>query len=445
MNRFLLLSFFVFYGVSALSQVEPSTTISLKEAIKKAFLSRPEIELKNLDILRSSNDLTKAKNALLPKLNANADIRYNTELQTNILPGAVFGSPVDRKVQFGTPSNTIISADMSMPLFDVTYFSGLKALRSKSNISSLNLLNTKESIITNVVQAYVNASLSIQKRKLADVSFQLADSLYQIEVVKLKNGTSIESNVSNSLLNKENADLNLLAAKHQESLALDDLSLAIIGEPSQKFVPETDLNKILLSVSNESSPSKELLMEQENERYLHFLIQKERDSRLPVLSLYGLLGNQNLSSSFQWFSSQSSWFSYSYIGLKANVPIFDAFSRRSNIKDYQYLAQQSKLNQKIISNNQIKNSNKASKDLEYQKLYLRKSNSTLQLANAMYIQDSIKFMNGTITSIELFQSKQNQRIAEDNYNQALAQLILNQFTLIQSTGRLMEAVESSMK
>ena len=65
--------------------------LNLNEAIQKGLENRIELKVQNLNIQIASNENEKIKARWLPQVSASGDVRWNTQLQTTVLPFALPG------------------------------------------------------------------------------------------------------------------------------------------------------------------------------------------------------------------------------------------------------------------------------------------------------------------------------------------------------------------
>ncbi len=112
------IAFFVF-GVFTIIPISAfSQSYSLNEAIDLGLKNRLEIKNQSLqiDIANGLNDKIRAQ--WKPKISAQADLRWNTQLQTTVLPFDITGKNADgtSTVKFGTPFNNSLGLQLDQKI-----------------------------------------------------------------------------------------------------------------------------------------------------------------------------------------------------------------------------------------------------------------------------------------------------------------------------------------
>jgi hypothetical protein len=93
--------------------------ITLNEAIQKGIENRIELKTQALNIQIASSENVKIKAKWLPQLSASGDVRWNTQLQTTILPFALPGSNESQTiVKFGRPFNNTFAIQAEQKVYD---------------------------------------------------------------------------------------------------------------------------------------------------------------------------------------------------------------------------------------------------------------------------------------------------------------------------------------
>jgi len=130
------------------------------------------------------------------------------------------------------------------------------------------------------------------------------------------------------------------------------------------------------------------------------------------------------------------WLKSSYAGLNINIPIFDGFQKRANIKQAQLRLE--KLNNTIDNVKQgIDFAVVATKETfttALQNLDLQERNR--ELAQRVYNTTKIKFEQGLGSSFEVLQADTDFQTAEANYFNALYDAIVAKISYLRAIGKL---------
>ncbi|MEY3248850.1 MAG: hypothetical protein RL742_893, partial [Bacteroidota bacterium] len=105
------------------ARAQDTPGLSLEEAFQRARVNRQELQAQNLQISIAESANEKVRAQWLPTLDASADLRWNTLLQSNVLPIGAFGIPgvppdATRAVRFGTPFNNALSVQATQKIVD---------------------------------------------------------------------------------------------------------------------------------------------------------------------------------------------------------------------------------------------------------------------------------------------------------------------------------------
>src|SRR5688572_24778578 len=102
MKRILTLIITTLLGGAAFSQ----EAFTLREAIDYSLKNHGSTAVYKNQLEIAREQAKEALAAYLPQVNANVYFDDNLKRQTTVVPGAVFGGTVDKKVQFGNKFNT---------------------------------------------------------------------------------------------------------------------------------------------------------------------------------------------------------------------------------------------------------------------------------------------------------------------------------------------------
>jgi outer membrane protein len=87
-----IFGFIIYTSISMQGFTSFAQKITLNEAIQKGIENRIELKTQALNIQIASSENNKIKAKWLPQVSASGDVRWNTQLQTTVLPFALPGS-----------------------------------------------------------------------------------------------------------------------------------------------------------------------------------------------------------------------------------------------------------------------------------------------------------------------------------------------------------------
>ena len=118
MKKFILLLVFIFPQLELKGYLFAQKN-TLNEAMQKGIENRIELKTQVLTIQIANSENEKNKAKWLPQINANGDVRWNTQLQTTILPFALPGSTESQTtVQLGRPFNNTFALQAEQKIYD---------------------------------------------------------------------------------------------------------------------------------------------------------------------------------------------------------------------------------------------------------------------------------------------------------------------------------------
>ncbi len=427
------MKYFIFIMLFFISKntFSQQNTYTLAQAIDFGLKNRQDLKNQNINVAIQENEIQKIKSKYMPKVDASLDIRYNTQLQTSVIPAGAFGADA-RNVRLGTDFNTLLGVGATYDLYNPNLKSDKKIALQNIETEKLNTKKTEIDIKHSITQAYYQVLLNQEKLKFAKENIQRTAQYLQEGETKRSNGTILQTDLDKLKLDNQNAQMtieeeekNLLLSKEYLANQMGISQSVEISEDMNVFINQNAQNQIL---ENNKNTSNRIEIQQEKARIGQYEanIFKQNKSNLPVVSLYGNWNMQNLSNQFEPYNTDK-WFPFSYVGAKVNFNIFDGFQRKHNKQEYLLKIEQSKNTQAKLQNDfdyELKSALTELKNIS-QKLQMAKEN--IVLAQKVLEVDNIRQKEGKITPAELKNTIYSLQTAQNNllvqyYNFLLAKL-----------------------
>ncbi len=402
--------------------------ITLKDAIEVGLKNRKDLQNLQINTQISANEVEKIKTRNLPKLDANADFRYNTQLQTSILPAGAFG-PDARAVRFGTNFNNLIGINATYDIYNPTNLADKKIALQNIEIDKANIQKSEIDIKHSITQAYYLVLLNQEKLEYAQTNIARTEKYIEEGKVKLKEKTILQTDFDKLIL--DNANAKMVIEEDTKNLQLSKLYLVNqmgveeninISENLSDFIQNIESNKTSKSIDNRIELKQEQLKITQNQ----LNIDKLNRLTLPTISLYGNYSIQNLSNNFEPFASNV-WFPFSYVGLKVNVNLFDGFLRKKTKTDFQLKSMQTQ-NTILKLKNDFQYELQSSV-VEIQNIgdKIKNAKENITLAENILKIDMLRFKEGKINASELKNTEYSLQTAQNNainlyYNFLVAEL-----------------------
>ena len=392
----------------------------------------------NTDIAR--NAVERAKSPMLPQLNANVDLRDNTQLQTNVVPAGVFGSEA-RTVQFGTSYNFIAGFGLTQNVFDhnVNSDRDIAGARVRTREEELNLLATNVKLT--IARAYYDVVLKAQVLKQAESGLvREREGLIEAES-KHKHGTLLDADYSRARLQMSNAQAARDIADDAHALSLLALKRAIGMSMGEPLDVADDMQSLLtssgsLTLSQGAVASRpEFKLEQAQQQVNELCVSKYEKAWMPSVQLYANFSANYLSNDLTEMV-RNDWHPFSYFGAKVSVPLFDGFARNRAAKEYRLGMQVNQINMQRIEQNFLFETASAERAFENAKTGLQNVIASRALAEEVLAADRKRYDLGTILQSELNRSEQLLKDAEANLVQCLYNFLLADLNVKKANGLL---------
>jgi outer membrane protein len=404
-----------------------NTILTLDQAIEKAMENRYEVKIQKNTIKLNENEEKKAKAKYLPLITGDLDLRWNTRLQTNVIPPGFVG-PTEKRIQFGTKYNTLIPFNLTQPLFNLQTAQDVKITKAQTEYQKLNQKVVDVQVKQDVTEAYLSALLSKEKARISEINFNRTNDISSMAQSQLKEGAITSYDYQRTRLDYENARAEHQKNKKSYILAMRQLSYKIVGDTSLSSYQLEDFQVLYQKNNSDNIMSRdinrnELLMEKAQQQIYDLNVRKQRLAMFPTINFYANYTFNQLTSTFNP-GNTTYYFPYNYLGVKASLTIYNGGARHKAEKEYMIRSEGSRLNYMKLKNDysqEMENAstslNNAKEDLDYQK-------KNLELADELYKIDSSRFNSGTIRQTDLNTTYYTFQQTQNNYINALYNYLL---------------------
>lgn len=404
---------------------ETPQSFSLQEAIDFALENNRQAKNAALDIDAAKQQKWETTATGLPQVNASIDYQNLIKQQFESVDFNQDGIP-----DFGAKNSVNASATLNQLIFDGSYLVGLQSAKVYLEISK----NTKEKTDLEVRKAVINAygnvlmaeeSVSILKNnikilqknldettKIYENGLEEEESVEQLQITL----SSVQSNLNNTKRLKTLAyqmlSITLGLDYNTPIILTDDLESLTVKNILQEVIEDADVkNTIDYRIAANDKTSKELLLK------------LEKSKALPTLSAFlsgAYIGNNN---EFKFLSNQQKWIGTATFGASLSIPIFSSGMRSA-------ATQRAKINLDKAqitldeTEQQLKLQIEAAKSdfiLATEEYENKKQN--LNLAERIESKNQTKFFEGVGSSFELRQAQTQLYTAQQEFLQAMLDVI----------------------
>ncbi len=416
-----------------------SQSLSLEQAIQRGIENRIELKSQNLNVQIASAENEKIKARWLPQVSANADLRWNTQLQTTILPFALPGSGDSQtEIKLGRPFNNTFILQAEQKVYDAN-----RKIDRQVNDTQVEVQkNTLEQIRINlrqvITEAYYNCVFAKERLNLSILALQRANSYFEVGQARLDQGAILKNDLDKLELDVSNA--RLAQTKNQQDYDLSLIALQYQLNTTDKVEPSEELQTIFNHsqiVDNQSNIEKrtEIRAEELNLRLNQLNMQKQLARNKPGLSAYGNYSYFQLSETLNPFA-KNTWFPANYIGIRANVPIFDGRQARLASNDFKVRQQINTLNTERLRNDFNYESKSTWNTLQQSKLNLEEAKKNIALAQRILDTDKFRFEKGVILLSDLKNTEYSLQSAENQYLSSIYNFLIASVRYRKASGNL---------
>ena len=432
------------------------TSFSLKSQSQKLSLSECiDLAIENNENLKNSILEEKISKALsneylsigFPQINFDGGIKYNHEVPKSLLdisrfmPGVPEGT--EQEVQFGQAYDGRVDLFVNQMIFNGSYFVGLSAAKELVKLSEKMTERNVIDIHESVSKAYYTTLNTKSRVDLVNSNIDRLDallkqtkSLYENGFVEKLDLDRIQVSFNNLKSEKIKADrlydLSLAVLKFQIGISVDK-KIELIEEFNEELVTAFtfDLDEFDYSKRIEYS----ILQTDKNLKF--YELKNNRSQYLPqVYANYNYGYNTSASQSNIFFESDR-WKKFGTFGLQVIVPIFDGFLKRSRINQSKFKIEQVE-NQMLFLERSINlQINQSLAAYQNSKESLKIASENLELAQDVYFASEKKYAQGVGSNLELIDSNNSLKIAQNQYYNSLYESIISIIDIKKTLGILM--------
>lgn len=406
--------------------------------------NRPELKARDIRIGIAETADEKIRARWKPQVSASADLRWNTQLQSNVLPIGAFGVPgvpadATKTVKFGTPFNNALSLQAEQKILDFN-----RNIDKKINANTVenqrNLLE-QESVTLRyaVAEAYYAALWQEERVRLAQQALDRAQVLLEEGQARFRDGALLQNELDRLALDAGNARLALANAGHDRLLSIQNLVYQLALPPETQLELADGFDQ--LQQANSSLPPArpgerpEIRGEQIAAQANELNRQKELLQMRPSLSAYGNYTLLQLHEQPNPFAANT-WFPFSYLGLRLSVPIYDGKQARLAARDFERQQQINQLNAQKLAADFSFETEKYRTALLQAEASLQQARENIRLAGQILETDQLRLRQGVILPADLKNSEYARQQAENNYLSALYDWLLAGLNWRRASGNL---------
>ena len=446
MNRFILIGLVLFAGSGVKAQSETEISyMSLEEAEVYALEHNQTGLNAGLEVLSAEAFIKENLAEALPQISGVVDISNNFALPPSFLPAEIVGGPPGETVvvQFGTKYSGGASATLNQMVFDGRFFLGMEAARTFGARKAKEHIKTNIDIVEAVAKSYYGVLVNDLTIELIEKNYERLDTLLMETQIMYDNGFAEKIDVSRIRVQFNNIKVELTNAKRlrkvnmallkfhmgmpiDQQLELSDVLSAEIFEQKADATNFEPVNRIEYSIL------------QSNQQIAELDLKRTKVGYAPNMDIYAKIGaSAGTGEAANIFNITNEWFSYGFVGINLQIPIFDGLRKHRAAQQKQI-----KIDQINNSFGQLANSI----DLEVQETSVRLENSlefmyvqreNMDLSEEVYNVTKIKYQQGVGSNIEVITADADYKQAQLNFFRALYDALIAKVNHDKALGQLL--------
>ena len=424
-----------------------SFNVSAQEGISLSLKQAVDYALKNsYSAINASRDIDAAKKKKwetttigLPQINAKLDYQNWIKQQVSLIPAEFFGGNVGEfaEVEFGTKHNMNATVTLKQLIFDGSYLVGLQSAKVYLQISENAKEKTDLGIREAIINAYGNVLLSKESILILEKNIlTLEKTLNETNQIYLT-GFGEEESVEQLKITLASVKSQLSKTKRLKNIAYKMLNIALGIEINTSVILTDSLNKLALENINLPLLSSALTFEnhvdykiaKNSEKSYELLMKLEQSKALPTLSSFANFGYAGFGQKFDFLKKDQQWFDSSLLGVSLEIPIFSSFARSSRTQQAKIELEKSRTNLTLTEQKLQLQLEAAKTEYNFSIEELETSKQNLALAERIEKKQQIKFFEGISTSFELSEAQRQLYTMQQNYLQAMLNIIANKASL----------------
>lgn len=408
------------------------TKITLNEAIEIALSESNSIKIAEMTIEKTGYAQKGAYSALYPNISASGN--YQRTLKKQVMVMEMNGQPMS--IEVGTANNVTAGLSAAMPLVNAQLWQSLKLTALDVELAVEQARSSRISMVSQVKQAFYAVLLAKEAYSVYKEVYDNAQKNFEDIEKKYNVGKASEFEYLRAKVNVNNSEPEVYSAENAVVLAIWQLK-AIMGIDLNT---EIDVEGALADYSEELvvALANENVSFENNTNLIQLRLQDEMLSRTIKMTKFQYIPTLSASFAYNYMAMGNSfdmnWNPYSVVALSLNIPIFDGFAKRNNIRQYQKTQDILRLNIEDAERNlNIALENYRDKMNTSVKRYTA-AETTLEMAQKSYNISEKMYELGKATLVELNDAQLALTQAQLTMSQAIYQYMTNKAAIDELMG-----------
>lgn len=412
---------------------------SLQQCNDTAQLQNRNLQMGRNNVAIGEQKAKEAKANLIPKVTANADYKYFTNLPYQFMPLSTFNPTAPegqfKEAQFGVPHNINANLQLSIPLYNPQVYGAIQTTKIASELTELQYQKTEEQIYFEISNLYYNAQ--ILHHQIAFIDSNLINATRLLKNIQLLNEQLLAKGTDVSKVKLQVSQLTTqkgnISSKYEQVLNALKFAMGVSIEQNIQIDPNIQYQT---STDYKSSSTLDIRIVKTQNRLLYSELSTLNKSRfLPSINLIGMYGTTGFGYDKQP-NDFLKFYPIGFAGIQLSYPLFNGTVTQRKINQKRLELQNSELQFGLLTeqnNMQVENA-------RLQRMVTKKSVETtteqIKLAQTIYEQTILQQKQGTASLTDVLLADNALREAQQTYLAAVIDYLKADLELKKLTGNL---------
>ncbi|WP_417609612.1 TolC family protein [Owenweeksia hongkongensis] len=418
------------FGVTAWSQVdeerENKTAFSLKEAQEYALTHAFSNRDRELEFEKAKRTINETRAIGLPQVSAGFDFTDNLQLQKQPLPEEFGGG----YAAFGTQFQNMATISLNQLVFDGSYFVALQASKVVKEGARYDVQRSEIEVRRDVAQAYYGVLVTQETIEIIKENVESLQKNFEETRALYENGFVEEQDVDQLelLVSRLNNTLDRNERQYVLAKMLLNFNMGRYIESEIKLTDETEELMVTEELIQESAFQLDANVNfkyvQAVERGAELSVKNEKWKYAPTISAFARHGQSNFRNDFnETWSFNEYWVPSTAIGASVKWDLFTGLRRNAVTQKSKLDLEKATLNRMQTGNQLTIQYEQAKSDYEYAFANYNTTKRNVELSKRIRDKTRIKYQEGISSSLDLTQVENQYFEIQQNYLQALQQLL----------------------
>lgn len=393
----LILAIVLALGLHPIQAQVQTQVWTLQQCIDTAQVQNKNLQINRNQIALREQRYQEAKANLIPKITANADYKYFTNLPYQLLPLSAFNpeapAGVFREAQFGVPHTINANLQLALPLYNPQIYGAIESTQIARELSALQLQKSEEQVYFEISNLYYNAQILQHQLIFLDSNMNNSNRLLGNIQLLHENLLATGNDVNKIKLQATQLGTQRENVKSKYQQVLNTLKF-MMGLSAEDFL-EIDPNIVYAEQSSTTAATPlDIKMIETQNRFLQRELSTLSKSRyLPTVNLFATYGTTGFGYDKQP-NSFLDFYPIGFAGIQLSHSLFNGTVTKRKINQKKIELQNNALQLSLVSDQTTMQLENATLQKNVAKSSVETTQEQIRLAQSVYGQTTLQQKQG---------------------------------------------------